>query len=413
MTRSTRHQGYVVAASAIGINLALGVLYSWSIFKVAIKESIEGGGAFRWRIEQLNDPYSVACLVFAFSMILAGRIQDRFGPRVTAFAGGLLVGLGFLIVSQSSGYWAWVIGFGVLAGLGFGFGYSAATPPALKWFPPARTGLVAGLVVSGFGLASVYIAPLSRFLIDRSGLQQAMLILGAGFMVAVSLLSLRLVNPPADCVAARGAPAGGAAPPPAVTADVTPSRMVRTRTAWLLWGAFFAGAGAGLMVIGSIGEMAKKALGSAAFVAVAVMAIGNAGGRIAAGVVSDRLGRPRTLMLLLATQAALMFLGAWLTAGRTAGVAVLLLLAAAIGFNYGGNLSLFPSFTKDRFGLKHFGMNYGIIFTAWGVGGFVMSRLSQTLYAASHSYRSSFICAGCLLLAGCALATGLRERGER
>ncbi|MHB8079080.1 MAG: L-lactate MFS transporter [Candidatus Krumholzibacteriia bacterium] len=413
MTRSSRHQGYVVAAAAIGINLALGVLYSWSIFKVAIKESIEGGGAFRWRIEQLNDPYSVACLVFAFSMILAGRIQDRFGPRVTAFAGGLLVGLGFLIVSRSSGYWAWVTGFGVLAGLGFGFGYSAATPPALKWFPPARTGLVAGLVVSGFGLASVYIAPLSRHLIDRSGLQQAMLTLGAGFMVAVSLLSLRLVNPPAGYVAARGAPAGGALPPPSTTADVPPSRMVRTRTAWLLWGAFFAGAGAGLMVIGSIGEMAKKALGGAAFVAVVVMAVGNAGGRIAAGVVSDRLGRPRTLMLLLGTQAALMFLGAWLTAGHASGVVVLLLLAAAIGFNYGGNLSLFPSFTKDRFGLKHFGMNYGIIFTAWGVGGFVMSRLSQTLYAASHSYRSSFICAGCLLLAGCALATGLRERGER
>ena len=271
---------------------------------------------------------------------------------------------------------------------------------------------MAGLVVSGFGLASVYIAPLSRFLIDRSGLQQAMLTLGAGFMVVVSLLSLQLVNPPRgrqrgarDAVRRRGPGTLIAGRRPAVTPGAHPRGVAAV-------GRLFAGAGAGLMVIGSIGEMAKKALGGAAFVAVAVMAIGNAGGRITAGVVSDRLGRQKTLVLLLAVQAALMFIGAWVTGGHASGVVVLLLLAAGIGFNYGGNLSLFPSFTKDRFGLKHFGMNYGIIFTAWGVGGFVMSRLSQTLYATSHSYRSSFIIAGCLLLTGCGLAAGLRERGR-
>jgi MFS family permease len=110
--------------------------------------------------------------VFAFAMILAGKCQDRFGPRVTAFMGGILVSLGFIWISQTTSYAIWIIGFGILAGTGIGFGYSAATPPALKWFPPARTGLIAGLVVSGFGLASVYIAPLSQYLLGIWGLQR-------------------------------------------------------------------------------------------------------------------------------------------------------------------------------------------------------------------------------------------------
>lgn len=418
MSGTTHDRGLQAAAAGTGINLALGVLYSWSIFKLAIKSSVESGGSFRWDLAQLNDPYSVACLVFAFSMIPAGRIQDRFGPRVTALVGGLLVGLGFLIVSRSTAYAAWVLGFGVLAGTGIGFGYSAATPPALKWFPPARTGLVAGVVVAGFGLASVYIAPLSRWLIGRYGLQTSMLFLGAGFVVVVGALSRLLVNPPAGWVPGRAtADAGkrtpsGSAAAPAAAANVGPAQLLRSPVAWLLWATFFIGAGAGLMVIGSIGEMAKKSLGEAAFVAVVVMAIGNAGGRVAAGVASDRFGRQPTLTAMLGAQAVLMLLASFVAAADQANAAACLALATLIGFNYGGNLSLFPSFTKDRFGLRNFGLNYGVIFTAWGVGGFIMSRLSQTLYAASHSYRPSCLIAGAMLAAGCLLSLRLRERRQ-
>ena len=89
----------------------------------------------RWDLAKLNDPYSACCLCFAFSMILAGKCQDKFGPRATAFIGGILVAIGLLICSQTNALSTWIIGFGVLAGAGIGFGYSAATPPALKWFP--------------------------------------------------------------------------------------------------------------------------------------------------------------------------------------------------------------------------------------------------------------------------------------
>jgi len=122
-------------------------------FQRAIKTSIDKkDGVFTWDPASLNDPYAICCLVFAFAMILAGKCQDKFGPRVTAFMGGILVSIGLILISQTTSYAVWVLGFGLLAGTGIGFGYSAATPPALKWFPPQKTGLIAGLVVSGFGL---------------------------------------------------------------------------------------------------------------------------------------------------------------------------------------------------------------------------------------------------------------------
>ncbi len=199
MTQEVKNRGWSVTFSGTAINLALGILYTWSIFKGAIKSSIEAGGpgAFNWDVAKLNDPYSVCCLVFAFAMILAGKCQDKFGPRLTAFIGGILVGIGFIWISQTTSYSAWVLGFGVLAGTGIGFGYSAATPPALKWFPPAKTGLIAGLVVAGFGLASVYIAPLSQYLLKIWGLQHAMMFFGIAFLLVVCGLSIKLVNPPA------------------------------------------------------------------------------------------------------------------------------------------------------------------------------------------------------------------------
>jgi OFA family oxalate/formate antiporter-like MFS transporter len=399
---AVKNRGWVVAGAGIGINLALGVLYAWSIFKGAIEQS------FGWESTRLNDPYALCCLVFAFSMIVAGRCQDMFGPRITAFAGGLLVGLGLFITSRTTNYWAWVTGFGLFAGLGLGFGYSSATPPALKWFPPSKTGLIAGLVVSGFGLASVYIAPLSDYLLNRHGVLWAMLFYSLFFVAVVCGLSLLLVNPPAGFQSTPGAARAGAAL--AEPENRTPRELLRSRTFYLLWLIYFIGAGAGLMVISSVSGMAKKSMGGSAFVAVAVLAIGNAAGRIVAGMLSDRIGRRRTLLLVFLVQAALMFIAIPVTNSKSTVALVLVLIATFIGFNYGANLSLFPSLAKDLWGLKNFGVNYGVLFTAWGVGGFVLSRLQQMLKAASGTFTSSFATAGCLLLFGAALTLFIKPR---
>jgi MFS transporter, OFA family, oxalate/formate antiporter len=399
-TSSPANRGWTVTFAGLGINLALGVLYTWSLFKGAIEKE------FGWQGSQLNDPYALCCLVFAFTMIAAGRCQDRFGPRLTASIGGLLVGAGLILISTTNSYAVWVFGFGVLVGMGLGFGYSSATPAALKWFPPAKTGLIAGLVVAGFGLAPVYLAPTSDFLLRNYGLLKSMLIFGVAFAIIVCGLAQLLMNPPPGHVA-KAANVHPSTTPQAVI-NFAPGEILRQPKFWLLWVIYFIGSGAGLMVISSVSGMAKKTMGESAFIAVAVMAIGNAGGRIIAGTLSDKIGRRWTLMLVLLIQAALMFIAIPVTTSTDGPKFVIVLVATLIGFNYGANLSLFPSFTKDLWGLKNFGMNYGVLFTAWGVGGFALSRVQQMLKASSGNFNSSFVAAGTLLIVGAALTLLLK-----
>jgi MFS family permease len=406
-----KNKGWTVVSAGLAINLALGVLYAWSVFKGAIKASIEKGGpdAFQWDIASINDPYAICCLAFAFSMILAGKCQDKIGPARTALIGGVLVGAGFMLMAFSSTYMSWVLGFGVLAGSGFGFGYSAATPPALKWFSPSKTGLIAGIVVGGFGIAPVYIAPLASYLIGAFGIPKAMMFLGIGFTIVVCGLSFLLANPPQGFVPSEPADPGPLAKlnaaKPVVNATV--SEMLRNYKFYVLWVAFFIGSGAGLMVIGSVAGLAKKSMGPMAFVAVAIMAVGNAGGRVIAGILSDKIGRRATLFIMLLMQAVMMF--AAMTVINSGSAVLLVLLASFIGFNYGSNLCLFPSFAKDYWGTKNYGLNYGVLFTAWGVGGFVMGKVSEMINAQPGGLGKSFMLSGILLAVGAAMTIFLAE----
>jgi OFA family oxalate/formate antiporter-like MFS transporter len=410
MSQTSTNKGWQVTMAGLGINLALGVLYAWSIFKGAIKSSIEKGGpdSFQWSLSSINDPYALCCLVFAFAMILAGKCQDKIGPARTALIGGLLVGSGFTMMSFSNSYAAWVIGFGVLAGSGFGFGYAAATPPALKWFSSTKTGVIAGTVVAGFGLAPVYIAPLASYLLGAYGMQKSMLFLGIGFTALVCGLSFFLVNPPQGYVPAEPAKKDDGKPAAKPVHNANVGEMIRSPKFYLLWMNFFIGAGAGLMVIGSVAGLAKKSMGPMAFVAVAIMAIGNAGGRVIAGILSDKIGRKATLTIMLAFQSLLMFAAIPVVGSGSA--VLLVVLATFIGFNYGTNLCLFPSFAKDYWGFKNYGLNYGTLFTAWGVGGFVMGRVSEMLNAYPGGLNKSFILAGTLLASGTVLTIFLRDK---
>ena len=393
--------------AGLGINLALGILYTWSIFKMNIKESIVAGdGVFNWSLAALNDPYAVCCLVFAFTMIFAGRVQDRLSPRITAVIGGVLTGLGLILISFSTAWFSWIIGFGVLLGMGLGFGYAAPTPPAIKWFPPAKTGMIAGIVVAGFGLASVYIAPLAIFLIDKFGLNQSMLIFGVAFLIVVSVLAQFLVNPPEGYVHPDAARTASAAAAPSV--DFSPGNMMKTTAFWKLWIMFCIGSGAGLMIIGGVAGMAKQGMGQLAWIVVALMAVGNASGRVVAGILSDKIGRANTLFIMLTFQSIVIFSLMFITPTQ---VMLLVLAATLIGFNYGTNLSLFPSVTKDFFGLKNFGVNYGLVFSAWGIGGFIFPRVSQMIVAYTNSPKMAYLMAGGLLVVGAILAVVTKAPG--
>jgi len=393
-----RNPGWKVAAGGTGINLALGILYAWSIFKSAIERD------FGWDSARLNDPYAVCCLVFAFVMILGGRCQDRFGPRRTALLGGVLVAAGLGICSQSSDYKVWVLGFGVLSGIGIGFGYSAATPPALKWFPASMTGKVAGIVVAGFGLAPLYIAPLTDLLLKKGGVGFATSFYSLFFLISVCGFAMLLKKPEERIVETSEKSM-------VEQVSVQPLGLFVRKDFYLLWMIYFVASGAGLMVISSINGMAKKSMGEMAFLAVVVLALGNASGRVVAGFVSDKIGRKTTLFAVTILQAVCMLIAVPVTEAFSYPI-LIVLLATAIGFHYGANLCLFPAFAKDLYGLTNFGVNYGILFTAWGVGGFVLSRLQQMLKASSGNFRSSFLVAAAFLVVG-ALLTLLLEKPKK
>ena len=402
-----KNHGWRVTSAGLGINLALGILYTWSV--------ISGGIPPKWGWTQSDKswPYAVACLVFCLVMVPAGRMQDRLGPRLVASIGGVLVGIGMMVASFTTTPMGYVIGFGLLAGAGIGFGYASATPPAVKWFPPAKTGLIAGIVVSGFGLASVYAAPLARWLTDSYELRTTMLVLGMLFLVVVVGLAQFLKPPHRVLQFIKGYGLAGelkarAAAPAKVSQDFAPGQMLRTAQFYLLWFMYACGAGAGLMIISVAKKIGSgRSIGTleAGTIIVVTLAIGNGAGRIVAGLLSDKFGRKLTLGIFFVFQAVLVVLLSQARADTALGSgAALAIMAALVGASYGSNLSLFPSIIKDFYGLKNFGMNYGLVFTAWGVGGFMLAKLAGWVYdgkvieSMKGSFNFAYYCSAALLI---------------
>ena len=389
----------------MGINLALGILYTWSVISKGIPDS------WGWTEASKSLPYSIACIIFSIMMVPAGRMQDKLSPRLAATIGGVLVGAGMILASFTTSPIGFVIGFGVLAGAGFGFGYASATPPAVKWFPKAKTGLIAGIVVSGFGLASVYAAPLAKGLTASLGLQNMMLILGIGFLIVVVILAQLLRAPKPGFVHPDEAPRDAAVNGMVEKEDFTPTEMLRTWQFYVLWFMYVCGAGAGLMIIAKLAAIVKiQANIELGFVLVAVLALGNGGGRIGAGLLSDRIGRKWTMLICFLSQAVFIFLLSLTKVDNAlASVPVMVIVSALIGVNYGANLSLFPSITKDFYGTVNFGTNYGLVFTAWGVGGFMLSLLAGRLYDVYQTFAVAYYGASGLLILAAIVLFFLKE----
>ncbi|MCI0499675.1 MAG: MFS transporter, partial [Planctomycetales bacterium] len=182
--------------------------------------------------------------------------------------------------------------------------------------------------------------------------------------------------------------------------NLTPMEMLKTPQFYLMWFMYACGAGAGLMVIAKLSAIAEIQAGiKLGFILVAVLAIGNGGGRIVAGMLSDKIGRKATLFLCFIVQAvAILLLSITKQGTFLASIPVLSVLSALIGANYGANLALFPSLTKDFYGLKNFGVNYGLVFTAWGVGGFMLSFLAGKMYDIHKTFAIAYYGASILLI---------------
>ena len=380
-------RGWLIVLASVGINLSFGILYAWSIFAENLRV-ING-----WTPGQASLPYTMAIITFAALMIPGGRLQDSKGPRFVVVLAGILVGSGMLLssfVSSSSVLLAMT--FGIVGGAGIGLGYSATTPVSVKWFPPEKKGLISGIVVGGFGLAPLYIAPLTGKLIASMGIPGTFRFYGVLFLAVVVILGMTLKNPDKPVVSGTASDAG--AP---VVKQYNVKEMVATIQFKKLWLMFFVGAVAGLMIIGLLATIVGQQSGGAVNAAAVVMiaSIANAMGRPVAGVMSDKIGGAKTMMILMIIQ------GTALALYSTFSSMLLLTLGACmITFGYGAMLAVYPSTTSSFYGSQNFGLNYGVLFSAWGVGGVVGPQLASFIYGATGTYQTAFYVAAALCFLG-------------
>jgi MFS transporter, OFA family, oxalate/formate antiporter len=361
------------------MNLALGSLYAWSVFVAPLEKE------FGWTRTQTSQTFTIAVVCFALTFIAAGRLQDRKGPRICALLGSILVSAGFLLTSFTTSLTALYVCFGVIVGVGNGFGYSAPTPVGSKWFPDKR-GLVVGLMVGGYGGGQAIFGSLANFwMIPSLGWRTTFQILGVVFLIMTLTGTALLKNPPAGYRPPNWQPPAGAV---AGGTDFATGAMLSTPTFYLLWIAFCLGTTAGLMTISQLVPFATSAgLGAnIATIALVVAAVGNAGGRILSGAMSDRFGRLATLRIMVLLSAiAMPSLFLW----RQEAV-LFWTFVTLVYWCYGTQLSVFASTTADFFGTKNFGMNYGVLFTAWGVAGIIGPLIAGRVYDTFGDYRYAF-----------------------
>jgi OFA family oxalate/formate antiporter-like MFS transporter len=397
------------------VNLCLRILYAWSVWKGVLVNKVKAdAGEIMTGINEgwpyLTDAqgtvaYFMCGLIFAIFMVPGGRIQDKFGPRVGATLGGLCLAAGCIIAGLMKSYTGLIVGFGILGGIGMGIGYAAPTPAALKWFGPHKRGLIAGLVVGGYGGAALYISPLAKYLISNYGISGSFIGLGIFFAVVVIIAGNLLAWPPAGYVP-PAAPvrtgAGGAVKKPATpAADWAPSEMLSKWQYYALVLMFVGTAQSGLLVIANAAPILSKTAGKLEFFIANAWLLAsfggavNAFGRVGTGLYSDKIGRANAYTLNCVVAA--LFLLATPYIIRTQSVPLLFLALGIAYWQYGGGLALMPAFTADFFGTKNLGLNYGLVFLGWGIA-FLIPLLAGYIKDVTGLYDLSFYISAALLI---------------
>lgn len=353
--------------AALLVQFGLGAIYAWSVFTPVLH-------AAGWTRMQTQAVFSLKLFVLALVMIWTGRQLDRLGPRRLVLAGGLVTGGAFFLAGAFGGTDFRLILplIGLMGGLGIGLGYLVPIAVGIRWFPD-RKGLISGVCVAGFGFGAmgwVKLAGSWGGLLQRFGMSSTLMIYGLAIGAMVCLGGLFMSFPPGQQREAKSKSGARA------NVEFTRGQMLRAPQFYSIFFTFMVSAGAGLMAIGLMklypmealtrAGLGQEAASAAAGTAMAVFfSLANGAGRILWGMASDRLGRRLSLLLLTGIQGLALF--AFIPMAGTVGL--LYLGAAIIGFNFGGNFSLFPALTADVFGAQSMARNYPLMNLAYGFGG--------------------------------------------
>jgi MFS transporter, OFA family, oxalate/formate antiporter len=370
------------------MNLALGSLYAWSVFVAPLEKE------FGWKRADTSSVFGWAVVVFALSFIVAGRLQDKLGPFKISMVGCILLTVGFLLCARTTSLTYLIVCFGILVGIGNGFGYATPIPVMAKWFPDKR-GLAVGLAVAGYGGGSAIFGPMANlWLIPTYGWRATFVVLGLVFFVMTFAGAMLLKNPPAGYSVPGWVPASK---PKALatTHEFPPGETLRTPTFYFMWIAYALGTFGGFMVISQLVPFAKSMnipVGALTAITLVIGAAGNASGRILSGWMSDAMGRLNVLRLMIGISAVAMPV-MYLTGSN---VGLLYVMVFVVYWCYGTQLSVNAATTSDFWGTKNAGINYGLLFTAWGVTGYFASKVAGMLFEKYKDYRYAFYTAGVL-----------------
>ena len=346
-----------IAFAGVLLQMALGAVYAWSVFRVPLAKQ------FGWTISQVTLTFTIAIMVLGFASFFGGLWLKRVGPRVVAMTGAALYGAGVFLASFSNhGLWWLYLTYGLIGGIGLGFGYIVPVAVLLKWFPDKR-GLMTGIAVGGFGAGALVTAPIATRLIQSVGVLQTFAYLGVAFLIVSVVSGYFMQNPP------EGWKPEGWTPTQKELAqktakDFTLSEALKTWQWWALWMLLFLNTSAGISVISQEAPMFQEFAKVTAIVAagmVGVVSIGNALGRVFWAWVSDTLSRKMTFAVMFLLQILLFWLLPSLHSVTSVTIVSFIILMC-----YGGGFGTMPAFAADYFGPTNVGPIYGLMLTAWG-----------------------------------------------
>lgn len=370
---NNKRWGYIIVG--IIIMMCLGTVYSWSVFRLPVERYFSIGTA------ESGYPYMFSLAFYSLFVLLTGKYIDKYSPTKIISFGGILVGLGWILSAFAPNIYVLTVSYGMLIGAGVGIVYGVPMNVIAKWFPDKK-GLATGLVLVGFGLSPFVTAPIASYLVASQGVMKAFLILGIAFAIIIPVLSLTVKNPEEQ--------QDNNTKKLDNNNDMTTKEMIETKDFKGLYVTFVLGTMIGLMIIGITSNVGVELINlSEQQVAtfMSLFAVFNGLGRVSFGVITDKYSNKfaKTLSYTLILIAGIMML----MAGP--GSTVIYVLAFCIlWLNLGGWLAIAPTTTMNLFGSKNYSKNYGVVFTAYGIGAILGVVISGMLKTAFGGYTGVF-----------------------